>query len=72
MFKKTDRQYLNGTHHLLVNADDINLFTENINFIKKDPKGLLGAGKEFGHEVKADKIKYMFVSSPNHRTNSLL
>jgi uncharacterized protein YbaP (TraB family) len=37
---------LNGTHQLLVYADDVNLLGENKNIIMKNAKALLDASKE--------------------------
>jgi hypothetical protein len=50
---------LNGTHQLLINADDVNLLDDNIDTIKKNTETLIDASKEVGLEVNAAKTKYM-------------
>jgi hypothetical protein len=57
---------LNGTHQLLVYADDVNLFSEDIKAIKKNTETLLDVSKDVDLEVNADKPKYMFMS--RHQT----
>jgi hypothetical protein len=42
---------LNGTHQLLVYADDVNLLDDNIDAIKKNMETLIGASKEVGLKV---------------------
>jgi hypothetical protein len=47
---------LNGTHQLLVYADDMNLLGDDIETIKKNTETLIDVGKEVGLEANAEKI----------------
>jgi hypothetical protein len=53
---------LSGTHQLLVYADDVNLSGDNIETIKKNTETRIGASKEVGLEVNAEKAKYLLLS----------
>jgi len=53
---------LNGTHHLLVYADDVNILGGSVHAIKKNTETLVVASKEIGLDVIADKTKYMVIS----------
>jgi hypothetical protein len=52
---------LNGTHQLLVYADDINL-GDSIYTIKENTETHLGASRDVGLEIKAEKTKCMIMS----------
>jgi hypothetical protein len=52
---------LNGTHQLLVYADDANVLGGSIHTIRKNTDALLTASKETGLEVNAEKTKYTVV-----------
>jgi hypothetical protein len=58
---------LNGTHQLLVYADDVNLLGDNIDPIKKNMESLIDASKEVGLEVNTEKTKYIF--RPRHSSS---
>ena len=53
---------LNGTHQLLVYADDVNLLGGSAHTVKENAEALLVATNEIGLEVNADKTKYMVMS----------
>jgi hypothetical protein len=58
---------MNGTHQVLVYADDINLLGDNTNTIKENMEILLRANRDVGLEVIAEKKEYMIMS---HHQNS--
>jgi len=53
---------LNGTHQLLVYADDVNIMGRSVRTVKENAEALIVASKEIGLEVNADKTKYMVIS----------
>jgi hypothetical protein len=53
---------LNGTHQLLVYADDVNLLEDKIDTLQRNTGTLIDASKEAGLEVKAYKTKYTLLS----------
>jgi len=61
---------LNGTHQLLVYADDVNILGGSTHTIKKNAKALIVASKEIGLEVNADKTKYMVMSQDQNAGQS--
>jgi hypothetical protein len=52
------RLKLNGTHHLLVYSDDVNLLGDNIGIIKQKTETLADTCNEVGLEVNTEKTKY--------------
>jgi len=54
-----DGLQLNGTHQLLVYADDVSILGGSIHTINET---LIVASKEIGLEINADKTKYMVMS----------
>ena len=52
---------LNGTHQLLVYADD-NMLEGSVHTVQKNAETLVVVSMETGHEVNADKSMYMAMS----------
>jgi hypothetical protein len=59
---------LNGTHQLLVYADDVNLVGDSINTIKENTESHLQASRDVRLEINAEKTIYDYVSSSKLRT----
>jgi hypothetical protein len=60
----------NGTHQLLVYADDINLLGDSVNTIKENSETLLAASSDIGLEINAEKTNYVIMSlHPNSGQN---
>jgi hypothetical protein len=57
---------LNGTHQLLVYADDVHILGGSVHAIKKNTEALVVSSKEIGLEVNAEKTKYMVMSRDQH------
>jgi hypothetical protein len=53
---------LNGTHLLLVHADDVNILGGRIRYHKKNTEASVVGSKESGLEVNTDKTQYMVMS----------
>jgi hypothetical protein len=53
---------LNGSHQLLVYADDVNILGGSVHTLKKNAEALVVASKEIGLEIKVDKTKNVIMS----------
>ena len=53
---------LNGTHQLLVYADNVNILGGSVRTIKEKAEAFVVASKEIGLEVNADKTKCVVMS----------
>jgi hypothetical protein len=58
----TEGLKLNGTHQLLVYADDVTILGRGVHAIKKNTEASVVTSKEIGLEVNAEKTKYMVMS----------
>jgi len=61
---------LNGTHQFLVYADDGNILGRSVHAINKNRDILVGASKDIGLEVNADKTKYIVTSQDQNAGRS--
>jgi hypothetical protein len=61
---------LNGTHLLLVCANEVHLLGDNIGTIKKNTGTLIDTSKEVGLEVNRKSYVFVAVSSPKCRAKS--
>jgi hypothetical protein len=52
----------NGTHWLLVYADDVNLLGDSVNIKTQNTETLLEASMDVSIEINAEKTKYMIMS----------
>jgi hypothetical protein len=60
----------NGTHQLLVYADDVNILGGSVHTIKENAEALILASKKTELEVNADKTKYMVMSRDQNARQS--
>jgi hypothetical protein len=53
---------LNGTHQLLVYANDVNLLDGSVNTIKENSETLLEVSRDIGLAINVEKTKYVIMS----------
>jgi hypothetical protein len=62
VYVNQDGLKLNGTHQLLVYADDVNILDRSVHTIKKNTDVLVVASSESALDVNADKSKHIAMS----------
>jgi hypothetical protein len=58
-----DALNLNGTHQLLVYADDVNILGGSLRTVKKNTKPLVVASVQNGPEANRENFKYLIIFS---------
>ena len=61
---------LNGTHQILVYADNVNILGGSVHTIKENTGVVVVASKEIGLEVNADKTMYMVMCQDQNARQS--
>ena len=62
---------LNGTHQLLVYADEVNILGGSVHTVKENAETLLVVSEETGKEINADKKSLRgHISGSEYNTNS--
>jgi hypothetical protein len=61
---------LNGTHQLLVYANDVNILGGSVHTLEQNTEALVVASKEIGLEVNANKTKHLVVSRDQNAVRS--
>jgi len=61
---------LNGTHQLLVYADDVNILDGSIHTVKENTEALAVVSVEIGLEINSDKIEYIVMSRDQNARQS--
>jgi hypothetical protein len=61
---------LNGTHQLVVYADDVSILGGSVHTVKENTGSLIVAGKESGLEVNANNTKYLVMSQDQNAGRS--
>ena len=59
---KQDDLKLNGTHHILFCAVDVNILVESVHTVMENRESVVVANIETGLEANGDKIQYMVMS----------
>jgi hypothetical protein len=62
---------LNGTHQLLVYADDVNMLGGSTHTIRKNTEALVITSEEIGLAVNVEKTKYMVMTQDQNARHNI-